>query len=350
MGKKGGNKSQRQRKKAFGWDTKGGAPARGPSIKLDSGAAALGSRAGGHPGLGPTVPSPPRWGRGCGAAGRGQVEPGGGAGPLRAAPGWGHGEAGGSGGCWRPPRGIPGSGTHGYARRNWSGRRRRRAAVRRGLVSRFWALPALRGNRNLCPGSSRPTVAGGGVAVLDSGPKRHPAEVAGLSAGSGTHPDGLHVPFPEASVCGTCSPRCGGSGVYSRECSPSHSGSTCLNLHKPCEDWPCSVLKTSTTILMQKSLSAEKYGIQRGRLPAPSPEEGVPDTGGGGAGGGGGVPRTWKPGRSRAIEWETRGPGPWRRAAGAGPTLTTQCVRIIRCNPDPQAPLSLTREGTRKRF
>lgn len=67
MGKKGGNKSQRQRKKAFGWDTKGGAPARGPSIKLDSGAAALGSRADGYPGFGPMVPSPLRWGRGLGA-------------------------------------------------------------------------------------------------------------------------------------------------------------------------------------------------------------------------------------------------------------------------------------------
>ncbi|XP_047562227.1 uncharacterized protein LOC125086802 isoform X5 [Lutra lutra] len=110
------------------------------------------------------------------------------------------------------------------------------------------------------PGSSRPT---GGVAVLGSGPHRHPGEVAGLSAGSGTHPDGLHAPFPEASVCGTCSPGSGGSGVYSWECSPSRSGSTCLNLHKPCEDWPRSILKTSTTILMQKSLSAEKKKAQR---------------------------------------------------------------------------------------
>ncbi|XP_012915781.1 uncharacterized protein LOC101691438 isoform X3 [Mustela putorius furo] len=64
-------------------------------------------------------------------------------------------------------------------------------------------------------------------------------------------------------VCGTCSPGSGGSGVYSWECSPSRSGSTCLNLHKPCEDWPRSILKTSTTILMQKSLSADKKKAQR---------------------------------------------------------------------------------------
>ncbi|XP_044106189.1 uncharacterized protein LOC122907363 [Neovison vison] len=110
------------------------------------------------------------------------------------------------------------------------------------------------------PGSSRPTA---GVAVLGSGPHRPPGEVASLSAGSGTHPDGLPAPFPEASVCGTCSPGSGGSGVYSWECSPSRSGSTCLNLHKPCEDWPRSILKTSTTILMQKSLSADKKKAQR---------------------------------------------------------------------------------------
>uniref|UniRef100_A0A8C7A6A1 Protein phosphatase inhibitor 2 n=1 Tax=Neovison vison TaxID=452646 RepID=A0A8C7A6A1_NEOVI len=58
------------------------------------------------------------------------------------------------------------------------------------------------------PGSSRPTA---GVAVLGSGPHRPPGEVASLSAG----------------VCGTCSPGSGGSGVYSWECSPSRSGSTC---------------------------------------------------------------------------------------------------------------------------
>ncbi|XP_012915782.1 uncharacterized protein LOC101691438 isoform X4 [Mustela putorius furo] len=109
-------------------------------------------------------------------------------------------------------------------------------------------------------GSSRPT---GGVAVLGSGPHWPPGEVASLSAGSGAHPDGLPAPFPEASVCGTCSPGSGGSGVYSWECSPSRSGSTCLNLHKPCEDWPRSILKTSTTILMQKSLSADKKKAQR---------------------------------------------------------------------------------------
>lgn len=120
-------------------------------------------------------------------------------------------------------------------------------------------------------GSSRPT---GGVAVLGSGPHWPPGEVASLSAGSGAHPDGLPAPFPEASVCGTCSPGSGGSGVYSWECSPSRSGSTCLNLHKPCEDWPRSILKTSTTILMQKSLSADKYGIQLGGSRRGAPREG----------------------------------------------------------------------------
>lgn len=183
------------------------------------------------------------------------------------------------------------------------------------------------------PGSSRPTA---GVAVLGSGPHRPPGEVASLSAGSGTHPDGLPAPFPEASVCGTCSPGSGGSGVYSWECSPSRSGSTCLNLHKPCEDWPRSILKTSTTILMQKSLSADKYGIQLGRLPAPSPEGGVRDTGGGGARGGGGVPTTWKPGRHRATGWETRGPGPWGEQRVPGPCWLHSACRSLGVIPIPR--------------
>lgn len=105
------------------------------------------------------------------------------------------------------------------------------------------------------PGSSRPS---GGVAVHGSGPNQHPGEVADLSAGSRTYPDGLNAPFPGTSVSGTCSPGSGGSGVYNSECSPPRSGPTCLHPHKPCEDRPRSILKNSTSILMQKSPSAEK--------------------------------------------------------------------------------------------
>lgn len=105
------------------------------------------------------------------------------------------------------------------------------------------------------PGSSRPS---GGVAVHGSGPSQHPGEVADLSAGSRTYPDGLNAPFPGTSVSGTCSPESGGSGVYNSECRPPRSGSTCLHPHKPCEDRPRSILKNSTSILMQKSPSAEK--------------------------------------------------------------------------------------------
>uniref|UniRef100_A0A7N5JGL0 Uncharacterized LOC105239854 n=1 Tax=Ailuropoda melanoleuca TaxID=9646 RepID=A0A7N5JGL0_AILME len=110
------------------------------------------------------------------------------------------------------------------------------------------------------PGSSRPS---GGVAVHGSGPSQHPGEVADLSAGSRTYPDGLNAPFPGTSVSGTCSPESGGSGVYNSECRPPRSGSTCLHPHKPCEDRPRSILKNSTSILMQKSPSAEKKKSQR---------------------------------------------------------------------------------------
>ncbi|XP_026376624.2 uncharacterized protein LOC113271124 [Ursus arctos] len=110
------------------------------------------------------------------------------------------------------------------------------------------------------PGSSRPS---GGVAVHGSGPNQHPGEVADLSAGSRTYPDGLNAPFPGTSVSGTCSPGSGGSGVYNSECSPPRSGPTCLHPHKPCEDRPRSILKNSTSILMQKSPSAEKKKSQR---------------------------------------------------------------------------------------
>ncbi|XP_034845364.1 uncharacterized protein LOC118000007 isoform X1 [Mirounga leonina] len=111
-----------------------------------------------------------------------------------------------------------------------------------------------------CPGSSRPS---GGAAVLGSGPYQHPARVADLSAGSGTYPDGLNAPFPGTSVCRTCRPRSGCSGVFNSECSPPRSESTLLHSHKPCEDRPRSILKTSTSILMQKSPRAEKKKSQR---------------------------------------------------------------------------------------
>ncbi|XP_027423337.1 uncharacterized protein LOC113907850 isoform X2 [Zalophus californianus] len=111
-----------------------------------------------------------------------------------------------------------------------------------------------------CPGSSRPS---GGAAVLGSGPNQHPGRVADRSAGSRTYPDGLNASFPGTSVCGTCRSRSGCSGVFNSERSPPRSGSTLLHSHKPCEDRPRSILKTSTSIFMQKSPSAEKKKSQR---------------------------------------------------------------------------------------
>nr|XP_025720148.1 uncharacterized protein LOC112817280 isoform X3 [Callorhinus ursinus] len=111
-----------------------------------------------------------------------------------------------------------------------------------------------------CPGSSRPS---GGGTVLGSGPNQHPGRVADRSAGSRTYPDGLNASFPGTSVCGTCRSRSGCSGVFNSECSPPRSGSTLLHSHKPCEDRPRSILKTSASIFMQKSPSAEKKKSQR---------------------------------------------------------------------------------------
>lgn len=105
------------------------------------------------------------------------------------------------------------------------------------------------------PRVSRPSA---GVSVPGSGPSQHPGEVAGLSAGSCPNPDGFNAPFPGTSVSGTCGLESGGSGVYNSGCSPPRSGSTCSHSHKPGEDRPRSILKNSSSILMQKCLHADK--------------------------------------------------------------------------------------------
>uniref|UniRef100_A0A8C0RJM6 Protein phosphatase inhibitor 2 n=1 Tax=Canis lupus familiaris TaxID=9615 RepID=A0A8C0RJM6_CANLF len=94
------------------------------------------------------------------------------------------------------------------------------------------------------PRVSRPSAR---VAVPGSGPSQHPGEVAGLSAG----------------VSGTCGLGSGGSGVYNSGCSPPRSGSTCSHSHKPGEGRPRSILKNSSSILMQKCLHADKKKSQR---------------------------------------------------------------------------------------
>nr|XP_025861165.1 uncharacterized protein LOC112924830 isoform X3 [Vulpes vulpes] len=110
------------------------------------------------------------------------------------------------------------------------------------------------------PRVSRPSA---GVSVPGSGPSQHPGEVAGLSAGSCPNPDGFNAPFPGTSVSGTCGLESGGSGVYNSGCSPPRSGSTCSHSHKPGEDRPRSILKNSSSILMQKCLHADKKKSQR---------------------------------------------------------------------------------------
>uniref|UniRef100_A0A8C0K5Q5 Uncharacterized LOC112647479 n=1 Tax=Canis lupus dingo TaxID=286419 RepID=A0A8C0K5Q5_CANLU len=110
------------------------------------------------------------------------------------------------------------------------------------------------------PRVSRPSAR---VAVPGSGPSQHPGEVAGLSAGSCPNPDGFNAPFPGTSVSGTCGLGSGGSGVYNSGCSPPRSGSTCSHSHKPGEGRPRSILKNSSSILMQKCLHADKKKSQR---------------------------------------------------------------------------------------
>ncbi|XP_039087450.1 uncharacterized protein LOC120231395 isoform X2 [Hyaena hyaena] len=110
----------------------------------------------------------------------------------------------------------------------------------------------------ISPVSSRPS---GEVAVLGSGPHRHPGEVADLGPGSGPYPGGLNAPFPETSVSGTYSLGSEGSGVYNSGRSP-RSESACLHSHKPCEDRPRSILKYNSSILMQKCPIAEKKKSQ----------------------------------------------------------------------------------------
>ncbi|XP_073903107.1 arf-GAP with coiled-coil, ANK repeat and PH domain-containing protein 1 isoform X4 [Castor canadensis] len=96
------------------------------------------------------------------------------------------------------------------------------------------------------PGSSRPS---DGVVALGSRSIQHPGEIASPSLGTGISPGG----FNATGVPGASSPDFGG---LSSGCS-ARSGSTCLN-HHSYEDRPRSILKNSSSILMQTSPSAEK--------------------------------------------------------------------------------------------
>ncbi|XP_075850233.1 uncharacterized protein LOC142861911 isoform X2 [Microcebus murinus] len=94
-------------------------------------------------------------------------------------------------------------------------------------------------------GSSRPS--GGG-------PSQHPGDVTGHSLGSSTYHSGLN---PGISVFEAYSTGSGGSGVNSSGCDL-QSGSTCLHPNSSQEDRPRSILKKNSSVLMQKSPTAEK--------------------------------------------------------------------------------------------
>lgn len=102
------------------------------------------------------------------------------------------------------------------------------------------------GNVVRSPGSSQP-----------NGLSQQPGDVAGHNLEFGTSPDVVvNIPcsgtgLPRASCAGP-----GGSRVYTSGCGP-HSGSTCLH-SGPCEDRPRSILKDSSSILMQRSPCADK--------------------------------------------------------------------------------------------
>uniref|UniRef100_A0A8D2HM93 Protein phosphatase inhibitor 2-like n=1 Tax=Urocitellus parryii TaxID=9999 RepID=A0A8D2HM93_UROPR len=107
------------------------------------------------------------------------------------------------------------------------------------------------------PGSSHPTER---VVAPTSELSQQPGEVAGHLEFSPS-PDAVNIPCP-----GSCLPRTscagpGGSRMYTSGCGL-HSGSTCLH-SGPCEDRPRSILKDSSSILMQKSPCVDKKKAQR---------------------------------------------------------------------------------------
>ncbi|XP_047402551.1 uncharacterized protein LOC124980722 [Sciurus carolinensis] len=108
------------------------------------------------------------------------------------------------------------------------------------------------------PGSSRPTER---VVALTPGLSQHPGEVAGHSVEFGPSPDVVNIPCSGTGLPRTYCPGPGGSRVYTSGCG-SHSGSTCLH-SGPCEDRPRSILKDSSSILMQRSPCADKKKAQR---------------------------------------------------------------------------------------
>ncbi|KAG3269851.1 hypothetical protein H1C71_022700 [Ictidomys tridecemlineatus] len=107
------------------------------------------------------------------------------------------------------------------------------------------------------PGSSHPTER---VVAPTSELSQQPGEVAGHPEFSPS-PDAVNIPCP-----GSCLPRTscagpGGSRMYTSGCGL-HSGSTCLH-SGPCEDRPRSILKDSSSILMQRSPCVDKKKAQR---------------------------------------------------------------------------------------
>ncbi|XP_036197297.1 uncharacterized protein LOC118672059 isoform X2 [Myotis myotis] len=101
----------------------------------------------------------------------------------------------------------------------------------------------------------------GVVAAPGSRPKQPPGEVVGHSLAPGTYPGGFNAPIPGTCAAGTSDFGSKGSGVHNSECSP-RSGSTSLHPHKPYEDLPHNILKTSNHTLIQKPPSADRKKSQ----------------------------------------------------------------------------------------
>ncbi|XP_070249723.1 uncharacterized protein [Myotis yumanensis] len=101
----------------------------------------------------------------------------------------------------------------------------------------------------------------GVVAAHGSRPKQPPGEVVGHSLASGTYPGGFNAPIPGTCAAGTSDFGSQGSGVHNSECSL-RSGSTSLHPHKPYEDLPHNILKTSNHTLIQKTPSADRKKSQ----------------------------------------------------------------------------------------
>ncbi|XP_049715356.1 uncharacterized protein LOC126062186 isoform X1 [Elephas maximus indicus] len=133
------------------------------------------------------------------------------------------------------------------------------AGLPSGVILLHGSGPSLHPGGIVVPSSGSSRSPGG---VLGSGPNQHLGEVAGHSLGSGTYPDGFNTPGPGTSVSGVSSPRSGGAGAYSLGCSP-RSGIPCPHSYNSYEDRPRGILKNNSTVLMQKSPSAEKKKSQR---------------------------------------------------------------------------------------